>query len=233
MSIVLSVLRYLLQAITIPTSIYGFLTFCGKTLSWWKRKRSKSIVLLDKQEWAIIAPRYKDNFQRKEDVLAAIKIRDWCLSLGIKCAIYDDHDPIPQGKDLFFICGPKANQRVAHFYKGFNLQLGKSGDDYVISDKLREMDIPSKMKAKGAAKADCAILSRRIDPNSGRSYIFCMGIHGHGTLGAAHMLTTGLASGIAKNAPHARNFESIVLVPYVDDYCSIANLEFVMPPRES
>lgn len=222
----------IIQVISVPTSIYGFITLVLQSISWWKRRQTRSLVLSDKRDWAIITPRYSNNFQRKEDILATIKIRDWCTSLGIECTIQDDHDPIPQGKNLFFICGEKANKRVSKFYKGFNLQIQQSNGVFVIRDTLRQMNICSQMDAQNSSRGDYAILSRRIDPISGQIYYFCIGIHGHGTLGAAHMLTTGLTSAITRRIPKAKNFESIVSVPYIDDYCSIANLDFALLPRQ-
>ena len=212
-------------------SIYGYVTFVRFLIMQWKRNRSKSIILKNKKDWIVVTPRYEHSFQRKEDMMAAIQIRDWCQSLGVKCTIQDDQEPIPTDKDIFFICGPKANKRVSQYYKGLEFELEKDGDAYVIADKRNEQKFHSKMDVTTEEKLDYAILSRIVDKNIGRYCIFCMGIKGQGTLGAAHMLTTGLINNISKDVKQREVFESVVSVPYIDEYCSIANVLFAVPPR--
>ena len=222
----------IIEIIAAPASIWGLWDIFRKIFNWITKKRVKSKILSRQTKWAIIVPKYDNNFQRKEDMLAAIKIREWCSNLGVSCTIHDDSDPIDSDTSLFLVCGPKSNQRVRQFYKDFNLALQKENDgSYVISDLMNHTRFISTMRNnKEAEEIDFGILSRRIDSSSGRAFIFCMGIHAHGTLGAACMLTSNKE--LPTLIPNAKRFESVVSVPHIDDYCSIANLSFALPPRD-
>lgn len=211
-------------------SAYGYVTFIKHMVEQHNRNKSKSLILKRKKDWIIIAPRYANNYQRKEDVMAANLIRDWCKSLGVNCTIKDDGDPIPPDANLFFICGPKANKKVSHYYQGLNFVL-EDINGYVIIDQLGGQTYHSRMSSSDQDQCDYAILARTVDKSNNRYFIFCMGIKAHGTLGAAHMLTTCLANSISKDIKPKDTFESVVSVPYIDDYCSIANVSFIVPPR--
>lgn len=217
--------------LAIPSSIYGYITFIRDLIVRIKKRKSRSIVLKGKTKWVIVAPRYENNFQRKEDIIAANKIRDWCKDLGVDCIIQDDYAAIPSDRNVFFICGPKANKKVTGYYKDFNLELIQQEDEYVISDKSTGQAYHSKMGALEKSKADYAILARTKNRNSDQYLIFCMGIHSLGTLGAAHMLTSSFIKNISKNILKDERFESIISIPYIDEFCSIAQVDFIVPPR--
>lgn len=209
-----------------PTSIYGIIDLACKVYQKWQMKRNKSVVFGSKTSWTIVVPQYQGNYRRIEDTIASELIYNHCTRLGLSCKIQDDKMPISNKENVIIICGPKANAIFKNLYKGHKLELldGES----CIQDNKWGTKYSSHLEDINN-RGDYAILARSVDPDTKRRCIFCAGIHGLGTIGAAQMLTQHRLSRYIKKDD---NYESVVSVQAADDYFSIGKLEFAIEPRK-
>lgn len=215
-----------ISLIGVPTSIYGTVDLAHKVYQKWQMGRNKSVVFGSKASWTIVVPQYQGNYRRIEDTIASELIYAHCTRLGLLCKIQGDKMPISSKENIIVICGPKANSAFRNLYKGYKLELldgepsiqdNKWGTKY--SSHLEDL----------SNRSDYAILARSVDPDTKRRCIFCAGIHGLGTIGAAQMLTQHKLSKYIKKDD---NYESVVSVQAVDDHFSIGKLEFAIEPRK-
>lgn len=215
------------EIIGIPATIYTFIDLVIKGYRVICRARAKSIVWGKKKEWVIVLPRYKRKYRREEDILASEQIQKHCLELGFKCLIQDDSQTIPSDKNIIFICGPKSNKATDRYMNTFQHSIDIGADMATVIDKRANITYTS-ISENGNLKKDVAILIRYIDQVTGTTYIFCAGIHGLGTLGAAKMLTEYRLMRYLK----ARDsFESVIEVASLDDNRTPGPLTFIVPPR--
>lgn len=221
---------FIFTCLSLPTSIYGIFDLIKKGICKIKNLNSKSIVWKNKADWVIILPQYTGKYRRVEDIIASEKIYNHCSNLGLNCTIQDDSQPIPTDKNLILVCGPKANKATKALYKFFKIQFKKDLDTYFFCDTLSECTYKSQTnQTTNSVEKDYAILSRYIEPNTKRVFIFCAGLDGLGTLGSAIKLTDLETT---KYIKEHESFESVLLVSAIDEYFSIGSVEFIIPPRK-
>ena len=221
---------FIFSCVSVPTSIYGIYELIKKGCLKINNLKAKSIIWKNNIDWVIIVPRYKESYRRVEDIVASEKIYMYCKKLGLNCIIQDDAQPIPNDKNLILVCGPKANSATKKLYRFFKVQFETNSDTAVFHDTLSNVSYTSQNNEQtGELEKDYGILSRYIDSNSKRIYIFCAGLHGFGTLGAATMLTDYK---LAKYIKKYDSFESVILSTPIDQYFSIGPIEFIIPPRK-
>lgn len=189
----------------------------------------KKVLWKNQKEWVIVVPQYSEKFRRVEDIIASEKIHTYCTQLGLKCDIQDDTQPIPYDKHLILICGPKSNQVTEKLYNHFNIHFKNEFKKFwFFDDKGKNIFEPHPNQSSNI-KNDYAIVSRYIDANTQRICIFCAGLHGLGTLGAATaLINSDLVSQIKKHD----SFESVISVSALDRYFTAGTVEFIIPPRK-
>lgn len=220
---------FIFTCLSLPTSIYGIYELVKKGILKSKSANSKSVIWKNKTDWIIIVPQYTGKYRRVEDIIASEKIYTHCNNLGLNCTIQDDSQPIPTDKDLILICGAKANKATQKLYKHFKIDFKDNNNTTIFLDTLSGCNYESKINGKTQTlEKDFAILSRYIDPNTKRICIFCAGLHGLGTIGAANMLTD---LQLVKYAKKIESFESIISVTSIDDFFSIGSVDLIIPPR--
>ncbi|MCH8043213.1 MAG: hypothetical protein IID44_05795 [Planctomycetes bacterium] len=173
----------------------------------WKRGRSWHLANALSKFWGPtkekigIIPVYdfeaKKGFSRAQDVLAIHELSLSLRGVGIECKInFDDRD-VPDTIDLILVCSPKANKRSRKFYednenslpfrieyhedgKSFDFHLGHTQPENAIS----KYQSPSN---SGDVKEDIGLICRwKID---NRRIFLIWGVHGAGTLAAAHYIS--------------------------------------------
>ena len=218
------------SCISLPTSIYGIYELVKKGRGKIKNIKAKSIIWKNNVDWIIIVPKYTGNYRRTEDIIASENIYTNFTKIGLRCEIQDDSMPIQSDKNLIFICGPKANKATEKFYKHFKIDINVKSEPSFFCDTLSGSEYRSKMNMQtNTIENDFAILSRYIEPNTGRIYIFCAGLHGVGTLGSANFL---MNYKLTKYIKKHDSFESIISVPVIDEHNSIGPAAFIIPPRK-
>lgn len=221
---------FVFTCLSLPASIYGIYELVKKGIHKSKNLNCKSIVWKNKTDWIIVVPKYTGNYRRVEDIIASEKIYTFCSELGLECVIQDDSQPIPADKNLILICGPKANNATSKLYQHFKIDFVERNGVTNFLDTLSKSNYESQInKNTNNIEKDFAVLSRYIDPNTKRIFIFCAGLHGLGTLGAANMLTGYKMAAYIKEY---ESFESIVSAEALDEYFSIGAVDFVIPPRK-
>lgn len=213
--------------IGIPATIYATIDLIIKSYKFACRTRAKSIIWGKKKEWVIVVPRYENKYRREEDILASELIQKHCSKYGYSCLIQDDSQTISTDKNLIFICGSKSNKATEQYFNSFHHSIDIAADMSSIVDKSVKSNYTSKYE-NGILKKDFAILMRYLDPVTDSTYIFCAGIHGLGTLGAAKMLTEYK---LIKYLKAHDSFESIIEVTSLKDSRTLGPITFIIPPR--
>lgn len=220
---------FVFTCISLPASIYGIYELIKKGVLKLKNANSRSVIWKNKTDWVIIVPQYTGKYRRVEDIIASEKIYTHCNNLGLSCSIQDDSQPIPTDKNLILICGPKANKATQKLYKDFKINFRTNNNTITFFDILSGCNYDSQInKVTQNIEKDFAILSRYIDPDSKRIYIFCAGLHGLGTIGSANVL---VGSQLVRYVKKTESFESIISVSAMDDFFSIGSVDWIIPPR--
>ena len=163
--------------------------------------------------WAIIKPRYDQRMARIEDVIATQKIRDFFQRKKIRFIDRDDRDPAPDGLNLICICGPKANKVSSELAPQFPLSweicVDSAGTPFLLDHKTK-----ANIYAPNGQPVHFALLAKVSEKTGNRNFIFCWGLGGTATIGAAQMLFDPvLLTAIRKRKPK-QDFAAIVAVPF-------------------
>ncbi len=226
----MTVWGFIFTCFSVPTSLFGIYELLKKGVIRWKRHKVKSIIWDNSSDWVIVTPQYDEKYRRVEDIIASEKLYEHCNKLGLHCCIQDDSQAIPPDKNLILICGPKANKATRKLYRHFHINIELTTAPVTIKDDLSGCSYKAEYDpTTHDVTKDYAILSRYIDSDTGRIYVFCMGIHGIGTMGAACVL---LDYKLIKYIKSFESFEAVVSVPVINNRFSIGPADFIIPPRK-
>lgn len=219
---------FVFTCLSLPTSIYGIYELINKFRIFIRKSNIKKVLWKNHKDWVIVVPQYSNKYRRVEDTIASEKINTYCKQLGLNCYIQDDIQPISTDKNLIIICGPKSNKVAEKLYKHFKIQFKSNSSSFYFFDEMSQ-NTYEPQDNQSSVKNDYAIISRYFDPNTQRICIFCAGLHGLGTLGAATAL---INSDLVNQIRKLDNFESIISVSALDRYFTAGTLEFIIPPRK-
>ena len=151
-----------------------------------KNKNNKKIGFWQSSLWNIYLPRYSASHARIEDILSFSKFQDNFLKLKLSNNIIFDDQSFKNG-DSIYICGSDANKKSKDFSSRhslvFEIKKDIKGVPFIY-DRKTNNNLYSPMDSDGN-KTDLAIIGHIYDEQSQTRHLFCWGIHGVGTYGAA------------------------------------------------
>ncbi len=156
------------------------------------------------KEVAIIHPVYRGpggnkmppNMARVEDVIAIHLITTFLRKSKVKYRLYGDDEPIPHDVDVVLVCSPKGSKRSDQFQERSTLPVrfdwSKQGrTNSCFRDVMRNEKYYSDFDLDKKKKIDLALVGRCTEEAPMRRVFLIWGIHGVGTLGAAHYSVDG------------------------------------------
>lgn len=207
-----------------------------------KYKNKISYTLGKKEtEWIIIYPKYYFKelsvyqfLARIEDIYALLEIKKHLDLCSIKYIEQDDSMQMPIDKNIFLICGPKANKISKLLIDDINITYlikTDENDNRYIYDEISNIKYYSNVNndsnknSNTPTKFDFAILSKCTIKTTNQKAILLWGLSGVGTIGASKMLfDNNFIKEIKYKFNSECDFQAIIRVPFMSDY-TIGSLE--------
>lgn len=225
-----SLFSIIITIIGLPSSIYGIFEAIHKAVIFYKKKKVRKTIWKNNNGWVLVLPKYDGHFRSIEDIIASETIKHTCEKLNIPYKIQNDTEKIPENMNVILICGPKANKISKQICERYSLPLSiiMQGNRPSIYDSRLNAHYYSPKEKK--EEKDIALVAKHTDPNTDQKYLFCWGLSGIGTIGAAKAVFDYT---FAKNIKNSEDFEAVISVPYKDDYNSVGKPYFLLPPRST
>ncbi len=196
----------------------GLCTFAGSITATYRNHRLAHIWRTNTLRWVIIKPQYQGRMARIEDILAAEQFRDTFAKHGIAFTDLDDRKPIPVDHNIIFICGPEANQASAKIARQYPLSIEYRYDAAThlpyFFDHVENKALYSPSDQDKNEHLDLALVAKLTSRNSSSINVFCWGLHGPGTTGAARWLFEDEFLDQCRKEPPTRDFVALISVPY-------------------